>query len=334
MIVTILISSCTGAVSDDGRKKIVYLQDIEGLQSGNSQKVETVLSQLSTEFEFVSKFYPSQTQQDVEKNAQSAVENENENTIVFASGYATNKAIADSVSENTKARAVLVDYPHSVDYACNVIIKNEEAAYLAGVVAASDSQTGAIGYLGAFKDEVSAPVESGFYAGARTVNPQIKIYSRYTSSYNGTASAAEKTDELYELDVDVMLVNCGASALGTQRAENASSIKIICSPEYELKEGDVIARMQTDIQKAVYDILDMWLSGELTDDTYMLGLSDDLFAIEFGESISGIAKLAYNKYKDLLSRYALVIPKNKQELEEFDYDYINTIRQQQNKPED
>jgi basic membrane lipoprotein Med (substrate-binding protein (PBP1-ABC) superfamily)/DNA-binding SARP family transcriptional activator len=95
-----------------------------------------------------------------------------------------------------------------------------EPSYLAGAAAAMKTRTGVIGLVGGVDFDGIWPFQAGYEAGARSVNPQIKILVTYVSG-NGNFSgfldvdgAREAALELYRERADVILDVAGSAGLG------------------------------------------------------------------------------------------------------------------------
>ena len=90
-----------------------------------------------------------------------------------------------------------------------------EAAYLAGIAAGHLSETGMIGSVAAFPfPNVNGPV-NGFFAGARSVNPDIETRVTYIESWFDPAAAQEAGAALIEEGADSLYA---ASTFGTFQA--------------------------------------------------------------------------------------------------------------------
>ncbi len=94
-------------------------------------------------------------------------------------------------------RFVVIDLPATRPNVIHLSFADNEGSFLAGVAAASKSRTGTIGFIGGMDGPVIWPFEAGYEAGARAVNPGIRILSAYLSplgDYSGYQDPAAGRD--------------------------------------------------------------------------------------------------------------------------------------------
>ncbi|MEP7115336.1 MAG: BMP family ABC transporter substrate-binding protein, partial [Ilumatobacteraceae bacterium] len=140
--------------------------------------------------------------------------------VVAASG--TN---VDSVAAEFPAtHYAVVDLDAHAPNVTRLVFAVNEASFLAGAAAAATSRTGTIGFIGGSDSPMIWPFEAGYEAGARAVNPRIRILSEYLSragDYKGfnDASGAEKaTKAQYLAGADVVFHAAGDSGFGVLAA--------------------------------------------------------------------------------------------------------------------
>ena len=106
----------------------------------------------------------------------------------------------------------------------------DQPSYLAGIVAASVSSSGTIGCIGGTE---LPPVRSGFdafAAGARSINPRIKIITAYLGNWEDAGAGKEQALAQMARGVDVIYQNADAAGLGVfQAAKETKGIYIIGS---------------------------------------------------------------------------------------------------------
>jgi basic membrane lipoprotein Med (substrate-binding protein (PBP1-ABC) superfamily) len=106
----------------------------------------------------------------------------------------------------------------------------EQPSYLAGIVAASVSQSGVIGCIGGTE---LPPVKSGFAAfvlGVHTVNPKAKVVTAYLGNWDDASAGKEQALAQIARGVDVIYQNADAAGLGVfQAARESKGVYIIGS---------------------------------------------------------------------------------------------------------
>jgi basic membrane protein A len=111
----------------------------------------------------------------------------------------------------------------------SIVFKEEEGSYLVGLAAAMTTKTGRIGFIGGVNTPLIAKFEAGFIAGAKAINPKIKIQSTYISNFpdfsgfNDPAKGYEAAKGMYENGADVVYAAAGGTGTGMHKA--ASELK-------------------------------------------------------------------------------------------------------------
>jgi basic membrane lipoprotein Med (substrate-binding protein (PBP1-ABC) superfamily)/DNA-binding SARP family transcriptional activator len=105
----------------------------------------------------------------------------------------------------------------------------QEGAYLAGVAAALTSTTHSIGFIGGYDDSIIWTWHAGFEAGARSIDPEIRIASAYlspqgdASGFRNAAAAEHEASRMYAAGADVVFHAAGDSGVGVFEAATALS---------------------------------------------------------------------------------------------------------------
>ena len=121
----------------------------------------------------------------------------------------------------------LTDYSLDLPNVTYLRFDDSQASYLAGAAAALTTETGVIGYIGGVDFPGIWGFQAGYEAGARSVDPDIRILSEYLSgidTFTGfdDAVAAEATaTRMYEDGADVVMHAAGDSGLGLFDAASA-----------------------------------------------------------------------------------------------------------------
>jgi basic membrane protein A len=154
---------------------------------------------------FETDFIETTSQSDYAKNI--AEFSENDYDVVIGVGFLLGDALGDAAKEHPDAKFISVDgipgAGHDESWATNgesLFFAEDEAGYLAGVLAASISTTNHVGVVGGLL--VVPPVErfvEGYINGAKATKPDIDVDFVYTSSFvepeQGKAAAQQMIDD-------------------------------------------------------------------------------------------------------------------------------------------
>jgi basic membrane protein A and related proteins len=103
----------------------------------------------------------------------------------------------------------------------------EDGAYLAGIVAGATTRTGSIGAIGG---QEIPPVKRSFFAfeaGARSVNPTVKVITSYIGNWDDASAGKEQALAQIGRGVDVIFQNADAAGLGIfQAAREAKGVRV------------------------------------------------------------------------------------------------------------
>ncbi len=99
-----------------------------------------------------------------------------------------------------------------------------QASWQVGVLAARVSTKGKIGYLGGAKIPSVLACLRGFVAGAKSVNPDIKVVEAYPG-WDQPAQAKAQTEALLRLGTDVIFLNVDAASRGVFEAIREAAAK-------------------------------------------------------------------------------------------------------------
>jgi basic membrane lipoprotein Med (substrate-binding protein (PBP1-ABC) superfamily)/DNA-binding SARP family transcriptional activator len=143
--------------------------------------------------------------------------------IVLFSGFDTDLAAIARAHPGT--RFVVFDSAVQAPNVAYVDFAVQDASFLAGAAAALQSRTGTIGFVGGVDAGIVWRFEAGYEAGARAVDPQIRILVRYLSTppdYGGGfqnpdgGERAARTQ--YTSGADVVFAAAGTSETGVFQA--------------------------------------------------------------------------------------------------------------------
>ena len=164
--------------------------------------------------------------------------------MIVTYGFALGNGTTIAAKENPEVQFIGLDQPVCVDengdpdptFACagdaaallpnyqGLIFNEAQAGYLAGIVAATISETGVIGAVGGI-DTIPAVVSylGGYANGAMSVNPDIEVIISYvsediTTAFNDPTTGASLAEQMIGQDADVIFQVAGQSGQGALEA--------------------------------------------------------------------------------------------------------------------
>ncbi len=161
-----------------------------------------------------------------------------------------------------------------------IVVEPQEAAFVAGVVAAKTTQTGNVSWIGSADQPVINKFRAGFEAGVSYAAPQVTCESLYIGDANDPNKGGELTKQVIGKGADVVMHSANKAGLGVIRACEEAGVKAIGADEWqgEINEDIVFWSALKDITGAVYQ------SGKsVLDGTFTSGM--DVYDIQSGVRI-------------------------------------------------
>jgi basic membrane protein A and related proteins len=184
----------------------------------------------------------------------------------------------------------------------SLVFREHEGSFLVGMIAAAKSKTGVLGFVGGMDIPLIHKFETGYAEGAKTVNPNIKIYDNYVgvtdSAWNNPGKGKELALSQIDKGADVIFTAAGNSGLGAfdaveqyGRNSDGEANKFVIgvdSNQNGVKPGFVLTSMVKRVDNAVYDVVKEVNSGKFNGGFHAFGLEKDGVAYSMDEFNRGL----------------------------------------------
>lgn len=181
-----------------------------------------------------SEFEPSESAEDYGPNIQSLVQQNCD--LIVTVGFSLGEATAQAAEDYPDERFAIVDfqYEDQIDNVKPLVFNTHEAAYLAGYLAASQSQTGTVGTWGGQPFPTVTIFMDGFVDGVEKYNDEknadVEVLGWdkddqegvFVESFEDAETAREITDDMIDDGADVFLPVAGQ--LGEEAAKAAQEV--------------------------------------------------------------------------------------------------------------
>lgn len=248
------------------------------------------------------------------------------NQIVIAVGFAFSPGVNESAGNYPDTDFAVIDgyatCPHSVcsdipneDPPSNVVdltFQEEQGSFLVGAAAATkakDLGCDTIGFLGGQTGFLIGKFQAGYEAGAKTVNPDIKVLSEYigddVTAFNDAVKGEALSTGMYDDGACIIYHAAGASGAGLFNAAVAANKLAIGvdSDQYNLVSAEQQPLVFTSMIKRV-DTATYGAIKAVSDDTFKGGAADVFGLAEDGVGYSTANKELFTQdYIDLLEGY-------------------------------
>ncbi len=229
--------------------------------------------------------------------------------LIFGVGFAQGPIMQKVATDYPNTKFAIVDGVIFEDdgktpkkNVASLIFREHEGSYLVGMIAASKSKTGVLGFLGGMDIPLIHKFETGYAEGAKSVNPNVKIIDNYVGVSDGAWNNPGKGKELslaqIEKGADVIFTAAGNSGLGAFDAveqygkdANGQANKFVIgvdSNQNGVKPGFVLTSMVKRVDNAVYDVVKEVLGGNFAGGFHVFGLDKDGVAYAMDDNNKGI----------------------------------------------
>jgi len=203
---------------------------------------------------------------------------ESGNDLVFALGFTGQQELEKVALDFPDQKFVLVDAVSEAANITSITFKEDEGSMLAGIVAATVSNSQVIGFIGGMEVPVIQRFEQGFIQGAKSVNPDIVILNEYANNFDDDGLGAEIASKMIDDNADVLYSAAGFTGVGMLKEAEKRGIYAIGvdSDQYFYAEQAVITSMMKNIDSALFDIILSYKeSGAIQSGHVELGLAEN-----------------------------------------------------------
>lgn len=287
----VMLAACSNGNSannnDKDKAKNFKLGLVTDLGSVNdksfNQSAWEGLQRLEKEKGFEVKYLEPKADSEVEPSLLQFVNNQTD--LTWASSATLADAVTAIAKNNPKAKLGIIDADVAdIENIVSVSFKENEGAFLAGVVAASMSQTDKVGFIGGMEIPVIQRFHAGFEAGVHAIKPNATVVANYVGVFNRVDMGKSAAATMYNDGVDIIFHAAGGTGNGVfneaqERFDNGEKVWVIgVDKDQSLEFGDEITltSMMKNVDNAVYEISVKTAEGKFPGgEVVQLGLAQD-----------------------------------------------------------
>jgi len=242
---------------------------------------------------------------------------------IIAVGFAYAVAVGKVAPEFPEIQFAIVDDSSLSEANKNVtslVFAENEGSFLVGAIAAQASKSGNIGFVGGVNVPLIVKFEKGFEAGAKAVNPNIKIQAKYLteppdfSGFGDPAKGKVAAEGMFDGGADVVYHAAGGSGGGVfEAAKAAGGLAIgVDSDQYLTADASVkdviLTSMLKRVDVAVYETIKAAVGGTPLTGVQTFDLKAD--GVGFSESNAAVAEYVAkaNELKDQIIAGTITVP--------------------------
>jgi basic membrane protein A len=218
--------------------------------------------------------------------------------LIFAIGFLMAKDVDEVAARFPQRHFAIIDAVVDQPNVASVTFKEEDGSFLAGAAAAMVSTTHHIAFLGGIDIPLLRKFEAGYAAGAREIDPSIKVDVKYVGSFDDAAAGKELSGVLFDGGADIVFVAAGKAGIGAidQVKTRAKDYIIgVDSDQDGLAPGKVLTSMIKRVDVGVFRLAQEAVAQKLPSGHLVLGLRENgvgLSAFTYTKSVMTPARIA------------------------------------------
>jgi basic membrane protein A and related proteins len=134
--------------------------------------------------------------------------------LIFGIGYNLKNDIDKIAKQQKNAHYAIVDDEVKEPNVVSILFKENEASFLAGVVAGMVTKSNKIGFIGGMESAVVERFEAGFTAGVKAANPNATVDIQYAASFTSAEKGQAIASKMYSTGDDVIFAAAGGTGNG------------------------------------------------------------------------------------------------------------------------
>jgi basic membrane protein A len=206
---------------------------------------------------------------------------------VIAVGFSFDAAVTKIAKAYPKTSFAIIDDVVPLKNVASLTFSANESSYLVGAVAALKSKTGSVGFIGGVDVPLLQAFQAGFDAGAKHVNPAIKIQDAYLTEppdfggFNAPDKAKVSAKGMYDKGADVIYAAAGGSGAGVFLAAKAAGKFAIGVDSDQVLTADaavksvILTSALKRVDTAVYLFIKDFAAGKKDSGTQVFDLKND-----------------------------------------------------------
>ena len=195
---------------------------------------------------------------------------------IIAMSFSQASAIEKVAKEFPKLQFAIIDDVVKLPNVQSIVFKEQEGSFIVGLMAASASKTGKVGFVGGMDIPLIRKFQCGYEQGAKYANPKAEVLANMTgttgAAWNDPARGGELAKAQFSKGADVVFAAAGGTGMGVyQAAKDSGKLAIgVDSNQNYVQPGTMLTSMLKRVDVAVYNVSKKFVPGVME-----LGLKED-----------------------------------------------------------
>jgi basic membrane protein A len=195
---------------------------------------------------------------------------------IIGIGFGQASSIEKVAKEFPKLQFAIIDDVVKLPNVQSIVFKEQEGSFIVGLMAASASKSGKVGFVGGMDIPLIRKFQCGYEQGAKYANPKAEVFANMTgttgAAWNDPARGGELAKAQFSKGADVVFAAAGGTGMGVyQAAKDSGKLAIgVDSNQNHLQPGTMLTSMLKRVDVAVYNVSKKFAPG-----VTVLGLKED-----------------------------------------------------------
>lgn len=201
-------------------------------------------------------------------------------TPIVAIGFNQASAVAEAAKDFPESSFAIIDMVVDAPNVASYVFRENEGAYIAGLLAAKASKTGVVGFVGGMDIPIIRRFLCGYQAGVNAVDPTIQVLYNMAgdtpAAFADPVRGAELARGQIEAGADVIIQAAGGTGIGVLQASADADVLGIGtdSNQNALHPGNVLTSIRKRVDNAVHDSFTAARNGSFKPGIRVLGLAE------------------------------------------------------------
>ena len=259
--------------------KIGMVADLGGINDESfNQSAWEGLQQAEKDFGIEIKVIESKQASEYLTNMESLIDEDVD--MVIGVGYTMKEDIQKQAENYPDKQFVLIDetYDTIPENVTPILFRENEAAYLTGLIAGKMTKTNDLGFIGGIQTPVVSRFEYGYKAGVNAANDKANVNVQYAGTFSDAAKGKSIANQMYGNGSDIILSAAGGTGLGAiESAKEQNKYAIgVDRDQSDLAPENVLTSALKKVNVGVYNTVKELVEGKLTGgEEKVYGLKED-----------------------------------------------------------
>ena len=259
--------------------KVGMVDDVGGINDESfNQSAWEGLQKAKKDLGIEIKVIESKQQSDYIQNIETMVDDGMD--LIIGVGYTMAEDIKTEANKYPEQQFAIIDetYEDIPKNVTPILFRENEAAYLTGLIAGRMTKTNQVGFIGGMDSAVVNRFEYGYKYGVNEANKDAQIKTQYAGTFGDAAKGKSIANQMYSGGADIILSAAGGTGLGaieSAKEQNKYAIGVDMD-QSKLAPDNVLTSALKKVDVGVYDTVKAFVDGSLKGgETKIYGLKQD-----------------------------------------------------------